>query len=197
VDVSNSPSFEEKAVLEFFETSGRNLLAAEARAGVQHHVALSIVGVDRPEANGYFRAKLAQENLIKRSGRPYSIVRSTQFLEFLGGIATSAASGDSIRLSPAAFQPIAADDVAAAVADTAVGKPLNGMIEIAGPERAGLADFVQRYLVKSQDPRKVMLDVHAKYFGGELDDHSLVPEGKARLGGIDFEKWFAGQGKKN
>lgn len=196
VDVSNSPSFEETAVLDFFETSGRNLLAAEARARVKHHVALSIVGVDRPQANGYFRAKLAQENLIKKSGMPYSIVRSTQFFEFLSGIAASGASADSIQLSPAAFQPIAADDVAAAMADTTLGKPINGTIEIAGPERSSLAEFVQRYLVKIQDLRKVTPDIHARYFGAELNDQSLVPGPKPRIGLINFETWFANQPKK-
>src|SRR5437764_1816319 len=163
VDLTNSPSFEDKAVLEFFETSGRNLLAAEAAAGVKHHVALSIVGIDRSD-NGYFRAKLAQEKLIKASGIPYTIIRSTQFMEFLGGIADEAAHGNVVRISPGLFQPIAADDVAAAVADVALAAPRNGIVEIAGPERAPFNEIVARYLKAVGDPREVVSDPEARYF---------------------------------
>src|SRR5690349_16908610 len=157
IDLANSPSFEDKAVLEFFQTSGRNLLAAEAAAGVRHHVALSIVGTDRSD-NGYFRAKVAQEKLIKTSGIPYTIIRSTQFLEFLGGIASSSTDGNIVRLSPGLFQPIAADDVAAIVVDVALAVPQNGIIEIAGPERAPFNEIVARYLKAVGDPRKVVSD---------------------------------------
>src|SRR6188474_133987 len=157
VDVANSPSFEDRAVLEFFETSGRNLLAAEAAAGVRHHVALSIVGIDRTPDNGYFRAKVAQEKLIEKSGIPYTIIRSTQFLEFLGGIAASGTDGNSVRLSPGLFQPIAADDVAAVVADVALAAPRNGIVEIAGPERAPFNEIVARYLKAIGDPREVVI----------------------------------------
>src|SRR6202165_3994602 len=155
VDVANAPSWEDKAVLEFFETSGRNLLAAEAAAGVRHHVALSIVGTDRTPDNGYFRAKVAQEKLIKTSGIPYTIIRSTQFLEFLGGIAASSADGNIVRLSPGLFQPIAADDVAAIVADAAVAPPKNGIVDIAGPERAPFNEIIARYLKAVGDVRQV------------------------------------------
>src|SRR4051794_30723088 len=158
IDLANSPSFEDKAVLEFFETSGRNLLAAEAEAGVRHHVALSIVGTDRTPDNGYFRAKVAQEKLIETSGIPYTIVRSTQFLEFLGGIAASSAEGDKVRISTGLFQPIAADDVAAFVADVALAKPVNGIVEIAGPERAPFNEIVARYLKAVSDAREVVGD---------------------------------------
>src|ERR1700751_2835924 len=178
IDLANSPSFEDKAVLEFFETSGRNLLAAEAAAGVRHHVALSIVGTDRSD-NGYFRAKLAQEKLIEASGIPYTIIRSTQFLEFLRGIADSSAQGNIVRLSPGLFQPIAADDVAAVVAEVALEPPRNGIVEIAGPERAPLNEIVARYLKAVGDPRQVLRDPQARYFGGLVEEHSLVPLGKA------------------
>ena len=182
IDLANSPSFEDKAVLEFFETSGRNLLAAEAAAGVRHHVALSIVGTDRTPDNGYFRAKVAQEKLIETSGIPYTIIRSTQFLEFLGGIAASSADGNMVRLSPGLFQPIAADDVAAIVADVALAAPRNGIVEIAGPERAPFNEIVARYLKAVGDPREVVSDPEARYFGGRVEEHSLVPLGEARLG---------------
>jgi len=172
VDLANSPSFEDKAVLEFFETSGRNLLAAEAEAGVRHHVCLSIVGTDRTPDNGYFRAKVAQEKLIEASGIPYTIVRSTQFLEFLGGIAASSAEGDKVRISTGLFQPIAADDVAVIVADVALAKPANGIVDIAGPERAPLDEII------------------ARYFGGLVEERSLVPLGEARLGPTRFEDWL-------
>jgi uncharacterized protein YbjT (DUF2867 family) len=190
IDLANSPSFEDKAVLEFFETSGRNLLAAEAAAGVQHHVALSIVGTDRMPDNGYFRAKVAQENLIEASGIPYSIIRSTQFLEFLRGIAATSADGNVIRLSPGLFQPIAADDVAAIVAEVALAAPRSGIVEIAGPERAPLDEFVARYLKAVGDPREVVSDPEARYFGGRVEEHSLVPLGEARLGRIGFDEWL-------
>jgi uncharacterized protein YbjT (DUF2867 family) len=189
IDLANSPSFEDKAVLEFFETSGRNLLAAEAAAGVRHHVALSIVGTDRSD-NGYFRAKVAQEKLIETSGIPYTIIRSTQFLEFLGGIAASSTDGNMVRLSPGLFQPIAADDVAAIVADVALTAPRNGIIEIAGPERAPFNEIVARYLKAVGDPREVVRDPEARYFGGRVEERSLVPLGEARLGRIGFDEWL-------
>jgi uncharacterized protein YbjT (DUF2867 family) len=190
VDVANSPSFEDGPVMEFFETSGRNLLAAEAEAGVGHHVALSIVGADRVPDSGYLRAKMAQEKLIKASKIPYTIVRSTQFFEFMGGIAQSATTGQTVRLSPALLQPIASDDVVAALADVAVGPPANGTIEIAGPERVGLEALVRRFLSASKDARQVVSDVHARYYGAELDDRSLTPGDKARLGRTRFEDWL-------
>jgi uncharacterized protein YbjT (DUF2867 family) len=190
IDLANSPSFEDKAVLEFFETSGRNLLAAEAAAGgIRHHVALSIVGTDRSD-NGYFRAKVAQEKLIKTAGIPYTIIRSTQFLEFLGGIADSSADGNIVRISPGLFQPIAADDVAAIVADVALVAPQNGIVEIAGPERAPFNEIVARYLKAVGDPRKVASDPEARYFGGRVEERSLVPLGEARLGRIGFDGWL-------
>ena len=190
VDVANSPSFEDAAVLHFFETSGRNLAAAEKEAGVAHHVALSVVGTDRLPRNGYFRAKVAQETLIRASGVPYTIVRSTQFMEFLGGIAQSAAQGDTVRLSPALIQPIASDDVAQAVADCALSAPANGIVEIAGPEPFKMSDIVQRYLQAIGDARTVQVDPAAPYFGAELQTGSLVPEGQARLGRVSFDDWM-------
>src|SRR2546422_5268651 len=162
-DVANSPSFEDKAVLEFFETSGRNLLAAEAAAAVAHHIALSVVGTERLLASGYFRAKMAQENLIRASPVPYTIVRATQFFEFVGGIAQSATDGQTVRLPPALMQPIVSDDVAAALADVAVEEPLNGTVELAGPEPIRLDELVRRYLSANRDERKVTTDVHARY----------------------------------
>jgi uncharacterized protein YbjT (DUF2867 family) len=191
VDVANSPSFEDKAVLEFFETSGRNLLAAEAAAGVGHHVALSVVGTDRLQENGYFRGKMAQENLIKASKIPYTIVRSTQFFEFVSGIAQSGTVGQTVHLSPALVQPIVSDDVAAAMADVTLGAPVNGTIEIAGPERVSLAELVQRFLSANQDPREVVTDVHARYFGVELNDQSLTPGDNPRIGSTRFEDWLS------
>src|SRR6266853_210687 len=190
IDLANSPSFEDKAVLKFFETSGRNLLAAETAAGVRHHVALSIVGTDRTPDNGYFRAKVAQEKLIKTSGIPYTIIRATQFLEFLGGIAASSADGNMVRLSPGLFQPIAADDVAAIVADVALAAPRSGIVEIAGPERAPFNEIVARYLKAVGDPREVVSDSEARYFGGRVEERSLVPLGEARLGRIGFDEWL-------
>jgi len=189
IDLANSPSFEDKAVLEFFETAGRNLLPAEAAASVRHHVALSIVAVDRTE-NGYFRGKLAQEKLIEASGIPYTIIRSTQFMEFLRGIADSSADGNRVRLPPVIFQPIAADDVAAAVADVALAAPQNGIVEIAGPERAPFNEIVARYLKAFGDPREVVRDPEAGYFGGRVEERSLVPLGEARLGRIGLDEWL-------
>ena len=189
IDLANSPSFEDKAVLEFFETSGRNLLAAETAAGVRHHVALSIVGTDRSD-NGYFRAKVAQEKLIRSSGVPYTIIRSTQFLEFLGAIAASSADGNMVRISPGLFQPIAADDVAAVVAEVAVAAPRNGIVEIAGPERAPFNEIVARYLKAVGDPREVVSDPEARYSGGRVEERSLVPLGEARLGRIGLDEWL-------
>src|SRR5262244_2103587 len=190
IDLANSPSFEDKAVLEFFETSGRNVHAAEAAAGVRHHVALSIVGTDRTPDNGYFRAKVAQEKLIVASGIPYTIIRSTQFMEFLGGIAASSADGTVVRLSPGLFQPIAADDVAAIVAEVALAAPRNGIIEIAGPERAPFNEIVARYLKALGDPREVVSDPEARYYGGRVAERSLLPLGEARLGRIGFDEWL-------
>jgi uncharacterized protein YbjT (DUF2867 family) len=190
IDLANSPSFEDKAVLEFFETSGRNLLAADAAAGVRHHVALSIVGTDRTPDNGYFRAKVAQEKLIEASGIPYTIVRSTQFMEFLGGIADSSADGNLVRLPPILFQPIASDDVAASVADVALAPPRNGIVEIAGPERAPFNEIIARYLKAAGDPREVVSDPKGRYYGSVLEERSLVPLGEARLGRIGFDEWL-------
>jgi len=190
IDLANSPSFEDKAVLDFFQASGRNLLAAEAAAGVRHHVALSIVGTDRTPDNGYFRAKVAQEKLIEASGIPYTIIRSTQFLEFLKGIADEGTHGSKVAISPGLFQPIAADDVAAAVADVALAAPRNGIVEIAGPERAPFNEIVARYLKAVGDPREVVRDPEARYFGGRVEERSLVPLGEARLGRIGFDDWL-------
>jgi uncharacterized protein YbjT (DUF2867 family) len=190
VDLANSPSFENQAVLEFFETCGRNLFAAEAVAGVTHHVALSIVGTDRTPDNGYFRAKLAQEKLIEAGGIPYTIVRATQFMEFLGVIAASSADGNTIRLSPGLFQPIAADDVAAIVADVALAVPRNGIVDIAGPERAPFNEIIARYLKAVGDPREVVRDPDARYWGGRVEQRSLVPLDEARLGRIGLDEWL-------
>jgi uncharacterized protein YbjT (DUF2867 family) len=191
VDVANSPSWEDKAVLEFFETSGRNLLAAEAVAGVGHHIALSVVGTDRLLASGYFRAKMAQEKLIKASPVPYTIVRATQFFEFVGGIAQSATDGQSVRVPPALMQPIASDDVAAALADIAVEKPLNGTIELAGPEPIRMDELVRRFLIANRDARKVTTDAHALYFGTAVNDQSLTPGDNPRVGPTRFEDWLS------
>jgi uncharacterized protein YbjT (DUF2867 family) len=188
VDVANSPSFEDSAVLKFFETSGRNLLTAEVAAGVGHHVALSVVGSDRVPDSGYLRAKVLQENLIKASRIPYTIVRSTQFFEFARGIAGIGTG--AIRLSPALLQPILSDDVVAALADAVLGAPVNGTIEIAGPEKIPLDDFVRRYLRATKDSREVIVDAHARYFGTELGDRSLTPGDNAHLGATRFEDWL-------
>jgi uncharacterized protein YbjT (DUF2867 family) len=191
VDVSNSPSFEDKAVMTFFETSTRNLLAAEAEAGVGHHVALSVVGTDRLPDSGYLRAKLAQETLIKSSSVPYSIVHATQFFEFVKRIADEATQGDTVRLAPVLIQPIAASEVAAAVASISVGTPLNATVEVAGPEQVRFDVLIQRGLKARNDPRKVVADPHARYFGTELSERSLVAGSAARLGKIRFEDWLS------
>jgi len=191
IDLANSPSFEDKAVLEFFQASGRNLLAAEAAAGgVRHHVALSIVGTDRSPENGYFRAKVAQERLIEAAGIPYTIIRSTQFMEFLGGIADEATRGKTVRISPGLFQPIATEDVAPMVADVALQLPRNGIVEIAGPDRAPFNQIVARYLKAVGDPREVVSDPEARYFGGRVEERSLVPLGEARLGRVRLDEWL-------
>jgi uncharacterized protein YbjT (DUF2867 family) len=191
VDVANSPSFDDEPVMAFFTASGRNLAAAEAAAGVAHHVALSVVGTAHLQASGYFRAKLAQEALIENSGTPYTIVRATQFFEFIGGIAQSGTVGDKVHMSPALFQPIASEDVADAMFDATLGAPLNGMLEIAGPTRMPLAEFVRMYLTAMRDPRPVITDIHARYFGIELNDRSLTPNAGARLGATRFEDWLS------
>ena len=195
IDLANSPSFEDKAVLEFFETSEGNLLPAEASAGVRHHVALSIVAIDRTD-NGYFRAKLAQEKLIEAAGVPYTIIRATQFMEFLGGIANSSTDGNTVRLPPVLFQPIAADDVASIVAETAPAAPRNGVIEIAGPERAPFNEIVARYLKAVGDPREVVRDPEARYWGGRVEERSLVPLSEARLGRIGLDEWLRAHRKE-
>ncbi len=195
VDVANSPSFEDEPVLEFFETSGRNLLAAETVAGVGHHVALSVVNADRLPDSGYMRAKAAQEKLIKDSKIPYTILRATQFFEFLSGIAESSTDGETVRLSPALVQPIASDDVAAALTDITVGAPLNGTIEVAGPEKFRLDQLVQRFLIANNDTRKVITDIHARYFGIELNDRSLNPGDNPRIGSTNFDRWLDRQAK--
>ena len=190
VDLANSPSFEPSAVMSFFTAHENSLLAAEARAGVRHHVALSIVGDDRSPDNGYFRAKVAQEHLIEASGIPYTIIRSTQFMEFLRAIAASSASGNVVRVSPGLFQPIAADDVAAIVSEVALATPRNGVIEIAGPELAPFNEIVARYLKAVGDPREVVSDAEARYYGDRVEERSLVPLGEARLGRIHLDEWL-------
>jgi len=196
VDVANSPSFGDQAVLDFFSTSGRKLLAAERAAGVRHHVALSVVGTDRLLESGYFRGKMAQEQLIKAAGVPYTIVRSTQFFEFLGGIAKSGANGSTVRVSPAYFQPIAAADVAGALADISVGEPVNGTVELAGPERVRLSELVRRFLQHKQDERSVIDDVQARYFGALLSDQTLLPGASPRIGLTRFEGWLDQQASR-
>jgi len=190
VDVANSPTFDE-AAMSFFENAGRNITAAETAAGTKHHVALSVVGTDRLLESVYFRAKLAQENLIKASKIPYTIVRSTQFFEFLGGIAQFSIVGDAIRLPPVPFQPIAADDVAEVTADVALGAPLNGTLEIAGPDKMPLDQFVRHFLSATRDSRTLIRDAEARYFGIAIDDRSLVPAGNPRLGAIHFADWMS------
>ncbi len=192
VDVANSPSFEDKAVLDFFETSTNHLLAAEAAAGIRHHVALSVVGAEQLTESGYMRAKAAQEKLIKGARIPYTIVQATQFFEFIGGIVQSATDGGVIRVSPALLQPIASDDVASVLAEIAVAEPANGTIEIAGPEPIPLDALARHYLATKGDRRQVIADVHALYFGTELNDKSLTPRTRARLGSIRFEEWLNG-----
>lgn len=193
IDVANSPSFEDQAVLEFFEKSGRNLLAAEAEAGVRHHLALSVVGAGRLTASGYMRAKAAQEALIKASRVPYTILLATQFFEFVEGIIQAGTDGDAVRLSPALFQPVAADDVAAVLADLAVGAPLQGAVEVGGPDRFPLDELARLFLAARGDPRAVIADVHARYFGAELDDRSLVTGEHAHIGPTRFQNWLLHQ----
>jgi uncharacterized protein YbjT (DUF2867 family) len=191
VDLTNSPSFEDAAVLKFFETSGRNLLAAEATAGVKQHVALSIVGTDRLPDSGYMRAKLVQEGLIKASGIPYTILRSTQFFEFMGRAAESFSDGKTVRVPPALMQPIFSDDVVAALAEIVLSPPKNATVEVAGPEKLRFDELIRRVLRKNNDAREVTTDIHARYFGTELNDQSLVPAGKSRLGETRFESWLS------
>jgi len=191
VDVANAPSWEDKAVLEFFETSGRNLLAAEAAAGVGYHVALSVVGTDRLLASGYFRAKMAQENLIKASSIPYTIVRATQFFEFVGGIAQSATEGQTVQLPPVLMQPIVSDDVAAVMADAALAEPLNGTVDLAGPEPIRQDDLVRRFLEATGDVRTVITDPKALYYGIAVNDQSLMPGDNPRLGPTRFADWLS------
>jgi uncharacterized protein YbjT (DUF2867 family) len=191
VDVANSPAWEDAAVLDFFQTSSRNLLAAETAAGVGHHVTLSVVGTDRLPDSGYFRAKLSQEEVVKAGPVPYTIVRATQFFEFIGRIADSSSDGETVRLPPALVQPEAADDVASTLADVAVGAPLNDTVELAGPEAFRLDELAQRLLKASDDRRQVTADVHARYFGAELDDRSLTPGGDARIAPTRFEDWLS------
>jgi len=190
VDVANSPSFEDQAALDFFQTAGKNLTAAEVAAGIKHHVALSVVGTERLQDSGYFRAKLAQEQLIKSSPIPYTIVRATQFFEFLRGIAQSAVKGDTARLSHSLFQPMAAEDVATAVADAAIAEPINGTAEIAGPDKFHIDEIVGRVLEYDKNPRKVVVDPEALYFGVKLSDQSLVPSLNPQLGSTKFDWWL-------
>jgi uncharacterized protein YbjT (DUF2867 family) len=193
VDVSNSPSWEDAAVLNFFETSTRNLLTDEAAAGVGHHVALSVVGTDRLSESGYFRAKIAQEKLITASSIPYSIVHATQFFEFLKGLADISMVGDKVHLPPVLFQPMAADDVASAVARVAVGRPVNGIVEIGGPEQFRVDELVRRRLASLKDSREVIADPNARYAGAKLSETTLVPGKNARLGETRFEAWLTQQ----
>jgi uncharacterized protein YbjT (DUF2867 family) len=193
VDVSNAPAWEDDAVLQFFDTSTRNLLAAEKSAGVRHHLALSVVGTDRLLEGGYFRAKMAQENLIRAGDVPYTIVRATQFFEFLGGIAQAGADGQTVRLPPALMQPIAAADVSAAVADYALGNPLNATVDLAGPEPMGIDQAVRRFFAATADPRQVLTDPAARYYGIKVDDRSLVPDDGAapRIAPTRLDDWLA------
>jgi uncharacterized protein YbjT (DUF2867 family) len=195
VDVTNSPSFEDQPVMEFFQSSGRNLAAAERVSSVIHHVALSVVGTPRLQSSGYFRAKLVQEQFIRESGIPFTIVYATQFFEFIGAIANAGGAGPTVNISSADFQPIASDDVALAMADAALGTAVNGVIEIAGPERMPISDAVSRYLAASNDPRQVVGDPATGYFGVAVDDGSLVPAGRARLGTIRLDSWLAQEKK--
>ncbi|MGJ6966767.1 SDR family oxidoreductase [Streptosporangium sp. G11] len=190
IDVSNSPSFEEAAVMEFFTTSTRNLLAAEAEAGVGHHVALSVVGTERPPGNPYFRAKIAQEKLIAESSTPYSLVHATQFFEFVRRIADEATDGDQVRMAPVLFQPMAGDDVAQAVGRVAVGSPLNGRVEVGGPERFRMDEFFRKALAAWGDPREVVTDPRAHYFGSVPSERTLVPDDGASLGQIHYRDWL-------
>lgn len=190
VDLANSPSFEPSAVLSFFEQSTSNLIEAERAAGVPHHVALSIVGIERSPDNGYFRGKIAQEGIVKKGGVPYTILRSTQFMEFMSGIADGATVGQAVHASPGAFQPIAADDVAGFVSEAALSPAKNQTIEIAGPEKKPMSEFLTGYLAATRDARTVVVDKEARYFGSLVDDQSLVPLGPARLGKLDVKSWF-------
>ena len=190
IDVANSPSFEDGPVMDFFQTSSRNLLAAEKAAGVQQHLALSVVGTERLLASGYFRAKLAQEDLIKASGMPYTILRATQFFEFIPAIVQGGVDGDVIRLAPALIQPIASADVAAAMVDLALGTPVNGVVEVAGPEPLPLDALGRKYLTAKQDPRQVIADIHVGYFGTPINDRSLTPDAGARIGAIHLDDWL-------
>jgi uncharacterized protein YbjT (DUF2867 family) len=190
VDVANSPSFEDKVAMEFFQTAGKNLTAAEAAAGIKHHVALSVVGTERLQASGYFRAKLAQEAKIKSSPIPYTIVHATQFFEFLRAIAQSGTEGNTVRLPHSLFRPMAAEDVAAAVAEAALAPPLNGTLEVAGPEPFYIDELVGKVLAYDKDPRMVVVDSEALYFGIKLTDKSLVPEATARIASTRFEWWL-------
>jgi uncharacterized protein YbjT (DUF2867 family) len=190
VDVSNSPSWEDAAVMQFFETSTRNLLSHEADTGVRHHVALSVVGSERLLESGYFRAKIAQENLIKNSAIPHSIVRATQFFEFVKGIADFSTEGNKVRLPTALIQPMAADDVASAVGRVATGSPVNGTVEVGGPEKFRLDELVRQFLAARKDPREVVADPHARYYGVELSERTLVPDDGAQLGETRFADWL-------
>jgi uncharacterized protein YbjT (DUF2867 family) len=191
VDVSNAPAWEDAAVMDFFQTSSRNILAAESAAGVGHHVALSVVGTDRLSDSGYFRAKLAQEEAVQAASVPYTILRATQFFEFIGRIADSSMNGETIHLAPVLVQPEAADDVAAALADIALSAPVNGTVELAGPEQFRLDELAQRVLRANNDSRQVTADVHARYFGAELDEHSLTPGNSPRIAPTHFEDWLS------
>jgi uncharacterized protein YbjT (DUF2867 family) len=191
VDVSNSPSFEDAAVLHFFETSTRNLLTAEAQAGVGHHVALSVVGTERLTDSGYFRAKIAQETLIRESSIPYSIIHATQFFEFVKSIAAAATDGNTVRLAPVLIQPMAAEDVASAVCRIAEGSPVNGIVEVAGPQQFRLDELIRRGLSARDDPREVIADPHARYFGAELQERTLVPGAGASLAETRFDDWLS------
>lgn len=197
IDLSNSPSFEEKAVMEFFQTSGRNLLGSEINAGVKHHVALSIVGMDIMQNIPYMRAKKAQEELVRQSGVPFTIIRSTQFFEFIGGIADQATTGQEVHLSDVKFQPIASDDVAYFVAKFALATPANNVVEIAGPQQFEMYDIVARYLKAAGDNRRVIANGRPEYFGGEIPKTALVPAGKAELGQFNFETWWSRRSVKN
>jgi uncharacterized protein YbjT (DUF2867 family) len=191
VDVTNSPSFEDRAVLDFFTKSTRNLLAAEADAGVRHHIALSVVGANRVPDSGYLRAKVAQENLIRSAGIPFTILRATQFFEFIGTIVVQfPTTGQTVRVPSAFFQPILSDDVVATLVDVTLGSPANSIIDLAGPERFHFDEIIREYLIATQDTREVVTDDHARYFGAKLDDHSLVPIGSSQLGATRYDNWL-------
>jgi uncharacterized protein YbjT (DUF2867 family) len=191
VDVSNAPAWDDAAVMDFFQTSSRNILAAEAAAGVKHHVALSVVGADRLRESGYMRAKIAQEETVKAASIPYTILRATQFFEFIGRMADAGVNGETIQLAPVLVQPEAADDVAAALAEIALGEPVNGIVELAGPEQFRLDELARHLLRANNDSRRVTADVHARYFGAELDEHSLTPGDGARIAPTRFEDWLS------